>query len=104
MSALANHAFAKMNGIGNEIVVVDMRDKPGVVTSEEARAIATPRGVHYNQLMVLKPTRLKGYDAFIRIYNIDESEDANCCYGLRSVERCSFKYNGHPASHCGHHT
>ena len=27
MSALANHAFAKMNGIGNEIVVVDLRDK-----------------------------------------------------------------------------
>ena len=26
MSALANHAFAKMNGIGNEIVVVDLRD------------------------------------------------------------------------------
>jgi len=25
MSALANHAFAKMNGIGNEIVVVDLR-------------------------------------------------------------------------------
>ena len=29
MSALANHAFAKMNGIGNEIVVVDLRDSPG---------------------------------------------------------------------------
>ena len=26
MSALANHAFAKMNGIGNEIVVVDLRE------------------------------------------------------------------------------
>ena len=26
MSALANHSFAKMNGIGNEIVVVDLRD------------------------------------------------------------------------------
>ena len=25
MSALANHAFVKMNGLGNEIVVVDMR-------------------------------------------------------------------------------
>jgi diaminopimelate epimerase len=25
MSVLANHAFAKMNGIGNEIVVVDLR-------------------------------------------------------------------------------
>ena len=29
MSALANHAFAKMNGIGNEIVVVDLRDTLG---------------------------------------------------------------------------
>ena len=29
MSALANHAFAKMNGIGNEIVVVDLRDLQG---------------------------------------------------------------------------
>ena len=29
MSALANHAFAKMNGIGNEIVVVDLRDTAG---------------------------------------------------------------------------
>ena len=37
MSALANHAFAKMNGIGNEIVVVDLRDKPAAVTAEEAR-------------------------------------------------------------------
>ncbi len=25
MGALANHAFVKMNGIGNEIVVVDLR-------------------------------------------------------------------------------
>jgi diaminopimelate epimerase len=25
MSALANHPFVKMNGLGNEIVVVDMR-------------------------------------------------------------------------------
>ena len=28
MSALANHAFVKMNGLGNEIVVVDMRAGP----------------------------------------------------------------------------
>ena len=58
MSALANHAFAKMNGIGNEIVVVDMRDKPAVVTSEEARAVASPAGVHYDPLMVLQPPRV----------------------------------------------
>src|SRR5216110_3169328 len=33
MSGLANHAFAKMNGIGNEIVVVDVRDAPAAVTA-----------------------------------------------------------------------
>jgi diaminopimelate epimerase len=49
MSALANHTFAKMNGIGNEIVVVDLRDKPAPVTSEDARAVASPKGVHYDQ-------------------------------------------------------
>ena len=43
MSALANHAFAKMNGIGNEIVVVDLRDAPATVTADEARAVARPR-------------------------------------------------------------
>src|ERR1700692_897996 len=83
MSALANQAFAKMNGIGNEIVVVDMRDMPAVVTSEEARAIASPAGVHYDQLMVLQPPRLKGTEAFIRIYNNDGSEAGARGNGLR---------------------
>ena len=53
MSALANHAFAKMNGIGNEIVVVDLRDSKATVSADEARAVASPAGVHYDQLMVL---------------------------------------------------
>ena len=43
MSALANHAFAKMNGIGNEIVVIDLRDG-GAVTPDDARAVAVPAG------------------------------------------------------------
>ena len=46
MSALANQPFVKMNGIGNEIVVVDMRDvrpKPAAITADEARAVARPR-------------------------------------------------------------
>ena len=29
MGALANHSFVKMNGVGNEIVVVDLRDRRG---------------------------------------------------------------------------
>ena len=43
MSALANHAFAKMNGVGNEIVVVDLRDPGRRSSADEARAVASPR-------------------------------------------------------------
>src|ERR1700704_2963154 len=98
MSALANHAFAKMNGIGNEIVVVDLRDKPAAVTSDEARAIASPAGVAYDQLMVLHPPRLEGTEAFIRIYNKDGSEAAACGNGMRCVARRLFEDTGQTAA------
>ena len=90
MSALANHSFAKMNGIGNEIVVVDLRDKAAAVTAEEARAVASPAGVPYDQLMVLLPPRLAGTEAFVRIYNNDGSEAAACGNGMRCVARRLF--------------
>ena len=38
MSALANHAFVKMNGLGNEIVVVDMRAAAGADQRRPRRA------------------------------------------------------------------
>ncbi len=98
MSALANHAFAKMNGIGNEIVVVDLRDQPALVTSEDARAVASPAGVHYDQLMVLQPPRLAGTEAFIRIYNNDGSEAAACGNGMRCVAHRLFEATGQTAA------
>jgi diaminopimelate epimerase len=94
MSALANHSFVKMNGIGNEIVVVDLRDKPGTVTADEARAVASPKGVAFDQLMVLQPPRLDGTEAFIRIYNNDGSEAAACGNGMRCVARRVFEASG----------
>ena len=43
MGVLANQSFVKMNGIGNEIVVVDMRARGGKIEAEEARAAGVPR-------------------------------------------------------------
>ena len=57
MSTLANHAFIKMNGLGNEIVVVDMRGQAGAITAAEARAAARPDGAPYDQLMALHTAR-----------------------------------------------
>src|SRR3954454_21686019 len=92
MSALANHAFAKMNGIGNEIVVVDMRDSATTVTPDDARAVASARGgVPYDQLMVLQKPRFDGTEAFISIYNCDGSEAGACGNGMRCVVRRVFE-------------
>ncbi|MDU6141698.1 diaminopimelate epimerase, partial [Bradyrhizobium sp.] len=92
MSALANHSFVKMNGIGNEIVVLDLRDVKHVVTPDEARAVAAR--VPYDQLMVLQPPRLDGTEAFIRIYNNDGSESGACGNGMRCVVRQVFEKTG----------
>src|SRR3954470_24786357 len=97
MSALANHAFAKMNGIGNEIVVVDLRDSKSSVSGAEARAVAAPSGVHYDQLMVLHRPQLQGTEAFIRIYNNDGSEAGACGNGMRCVVRRLFEETGQTA-------
>src|ERR1043165_1205511 len=94
MSALANHAYAKMNGIGNEIVVVDLRDSKATVSADEARAVASPSGVHYDQMMVLQKPRLDGTEAFIRIYNNDGSEAGACGNGMRCVVRRLFEKTG----------
>jgi diaminopimelate epimerase len=97
MSPLANHAFAKMNGIGNEIVVVDLRDTFARVTPDEARAVAAPQGVPYDQLMVLQTPRLQGTEAFISIYNNDGSEAGACGNGMRCVAQQVFAGTGKTA-------
>jgi diaminopimelate epimerase len=95
MSALANRPFSKMNGIGNEIVVLDLRDAPATVSAADARAIASE--VPYDQLMVLQPPRLQGTAALIRIYNNDGSESGACGNGMRCVARQLFAATGQSA-------
>ena len=92
MGALANHAFVKMNGIGNEIVVVDLRRESAKIEPDEARAAAKP--VPYDQLMALYPPRTPGTDAFIRIYNNDGSEAGACGNGMRCVADIVAKESG----------
>ena len=85
MSALADHAFVKMNGLGNEIVVVDMRRQPAAISAAEARAAAGPQGAPYDQLMALYPPRAAGVEAYVRIYNNDGSEAGACGNGMRCI-------------------
>ena len=82
MGALANLHYVKMNGLGNEIVIVDLRRSPRPIGAAEARAAA--RREPYDQLMALYPAH-GGADASIRIYNSDGSEAGACGNGMRCV-------------------
>jgi len=98
LGALANQSFVKMNGIGNEIVVVDLRLKAAAIAPEEARAAAKAEGgAPYDQLMALYPPRTPGTDAFIRIYNNDGSESGACGNGIRCVADLIAKESGKTA-------
>lgn len=86
--------YVKMNGIGNEIVVLDLRDRPEKVTPEAARAIAATPGAFFDQLMVLYRPPLAGTEAFMRIFNVDGSESFACGNGTRCVARRLFDASG----------
>ena len=85
MSALANRRFLKMNGLGNEIVVLDLRGTTLRVSAEEARAVARDPRSKFDQLMVLHDPVTPGTDAFLRILNTDGSSAAACGNGARCV-------------------
>jgi len=97
MSALSGHAFVKMNGLGNQIVVVDMRAAPSTITAEDARVAAQPDGAPFDQMMALYPPRTPGTDAYVRIYNNDGSEAGACGNGMRCVADIMFKESGKSA-------
>src|SRR5256886_1781518 len=97
MSVLANRPFVKMSGLGNEIVVVDMRRQTGTIDAVEARAAAQSAGAPYDQLMALHAPRTPGTDAYVRIYNNDGSESGACGNGMRCVAELLFKETGKSA-------
>ena len=74
-----------MNGLGNEIVVVDLRGSPRVLSADEARRIAGLPGWHFDQLMALHDPVQAGTEALIRIYNNDGSFAGACGNGMRCV-------------------
>lgn len=96
MSTLANQRFVKMNGLGNEIVVVDLRAAPraGALAPPEVRAAAGPGGAPCDQFMVLHPPRTPGTNALVRIYNSDGSEAGACGNGMRCVAELLFDEAG----------
>ena len=83
MSRLAGTPFRKMNGLGNDFVIIDARTRPVTLGEGDVRAIASRRrGVGCDQLIVLEPSRRA--DVRMRIYNQSGREVESC----GNVSRC----------------
>ena len=97
MSTRATIPYRKMNGLGNEIVVVDLRGSQTIITAAQAKAMAAHPRSHFDQLMVLHDPRVSATDAFIRIYNTDGSEAGACGNGMRCVGWTAAEQTGRSA-------
>ena len=85
MSTLDGCPYFKMNGIGNEILVVDRREANGEVDPADVRATAQAPSLHFDQMMLIEQPGRPGTLAFVRIYNRDGSEAGACGNGMRCV-------------------
>ncbi len=87
MSAPMSRPFLKMNGLGNDFVVVEARSAPFAPTPDEVRAIADRGdGIGCDQLIVIEPPGAgTGVDARVKFWNADGEEVAACGNGTRCV-------------------
>ena len=80
-----NVPFLKMNGLGNKIIVADLRSSARRVTGEAAQKIAENPATHFDQLMEITDASEDSLDANIRIFNSDGSTAGACGNGMRCV-------------------
>ena len=75
--------FTKMEGLGNDFVVVDATRSPFVLTPAQIRLLANRRfGVGCDQVLVVEPAR-EDADFRYRIFNADGGEVEQCGNGAR---------------------
>src|SRR5690606_33370991 len=83
--ALSNVPFFKMNGLGNQIIVADMRGRADRVTPEAAIAINARAETKFDQIMAIHDSRTPGTANYIEIINSDGSRAQACGNGMRCV-------------------
>ena len=77
--------FARMNGLGNKILVVDMRGRRDMVTPAAAIALNADPATAFDQIMAVHDPKADGTDAWIDILNSDGSKAQACGNGTRCV-------------------
>ncbi len=84
-AGLIGRPYQKMNGLGNEILVVDLRGTTAKMPAQLARAIGRSPALHFDQMMVLHDPGLSRAAAEVSIFNSDGSLAEACGNGARCV-------------------
>lgn len=96
MTAMTPH-FLKMNGLGNDFVVLDLRREPFVLSETLTRAIADrEKGVGCDQLITIEEPR-NGGDVFMGIRNADGSTVGACGNAARCIGKLILEETGKDA-------
>lgn len=77
--------FAKMNGLGNQILVADMRGRKDRIAPEAAVVLDRDPATKFDQIMAIHDPRTDGTDAYIEIINCDGTLAQACGNGTRCV-------------------
>jgi len=87
--------FRKMNGLGNDFVVLDARAHALALGADAVRAIADRKeGIGCDQIIALEPSRKA--DVFMRIWNADGGEVGACGNAARCVAALLAAERGEP--------
>lgn len=85
---MARIRFSKMQGLGNDFVVIDAVRQSIQLTAEQVRQIADRRfGIGCDQLLLVESPRTAGVHFRYRIFNADGSEVQQCGNGARCFAR-----------------
>lgn len=80
-----NAPFARMNGLGNEIIVADMRGRADRITPAAAIALNADPATKFDQIMAVHDARTPGTTNYVEIINSDGSMAQACGNGMRCV-------------------
>lgn len=76
--------FTKMQGLGNDFVVIDGIRQRVDLTAEQIRRLADRRfGIGCDQVLIVEKPRSENVDFYYRIYNADGHEVEQCGNGAR---------------------
>ncbi len=81
-------SFAKMQGLGNDFMVVDTISQPVYFNEAQIRRLADRHyGVGFDQLLLVEPPQQPDTDFHYRIFNADGKEVEQCGNGARCLAR-----------------